>query len=144
MVHLPLSNFFVQLIWIWILNHYHILTMRLFFYFNFAANSRNKITHFFTFSVSSKVYAITQFRCHCEKVEFMLCRLLFSFSSYLAVLIYWNGQLLKSPDFFSKDFIYLFMRDTERDRDTGRGRSRLRTGSRMQDLIPGPQDHALS
>ena len=30
-----------------------------------------------------------------------------------------------------KDFIYLFMRDTERGRDTGRGRSRLHAGSLM-------------
>ena len=29
------------------------------------------------------------------------------------------------------------MRDTERGRDTGRGRSRLHTGSLMQDSIPG-------
>ena len=37
-----------------------------------------------------------------------------------------------------KDFIYLFMRDTERGRDTGRGRSRLHAGSPMRDSIPGP------
>ena len=36
------------------------------------------------------------------------------------------------------------MRDTERVRDLDRGRSRLLTGSPMWDLIPGPQDHALS
>ena len=36
------------------------------------------------------------------------------------------------------------MRDTERGRDTGRGRSRLPAGSPMQDSIPGPQDHDLS
>ena len=49
-------------------------------------------------------------------------------------------------DFFFKDFIYLFMRDTERTRDIGRGRSRLPagTGNLMQDLIPGPWDHDLS
>ena len=42
-------------------------------------------------------------------------------------------------------FIYLFMRDTERERgrDTGRGGSRLRAGSPIQDSIPGPQDQAL-
>ena len=50
---------------------------------------------------------------------------------------------------FFKDFIYLFMRDTqkererERGRDTGRGKSRLHAGSPMWDLIPGPQDQAL-
>ena len=37
-----------------------------------------------------------------------------------------------------KDFIYLFMSDTERGRDTGRGRSRLPAGSPMWDSIPGP------
>ena len=41
-----------------------------------------------------------------------------------------------------KDFIYLFMRD--RNRDTGRGRSRLPVGSPMRDSIPRPQDHNLS
>ena len=47
--------------------------------------------------------------------------------------------------FFFKDFIYLFMRDPEREgRDTGRGRSRLHAGSPMWDSIPGPQDHTLS
>ncbi|XP_048968787.1 serine/threonine-protein kinase RIO3 isoform X2 [Canis lupus baileyi] len=42
---------------------------------------------------------------------------------------------------------YLFMTDTlrerERGRDTGRGRSRLHAGSLMQDPILGLQDHAL-
>ena len=38
---------------------------------------------------------------------------------------------------------YLFMRDTERDRDTGRERSRLHAGSPTWDLIQGLQDHAL-
>ena len=36
------------------------------------------------------------------------------------------------------------MRDTERGRGLGRGRSRLPLGSLMWDLIPGPQDHNLS
>ena len=47
--------------------------------------------------------------------------------------------------FFCKDFIYLFMRDTERERgrDTGRGRNRLHAGTLMWDSIPGLQDHAL-
>ena len=45
--------------------------------------------------------------------------------------------------FLKKDFIYLFMRDTERSRDTGRGRSRLHAGSPMWDSIPGLQDHTL-
>ena len=45
---------------------------------------------------------------------------------------------------FLKDFIYLFMRDTKKGRDIGRGRHRLPAGSAMWDLIPGPQDHDLS
>ena len=45
--------------------------------------------------------------------------------------------------FFKKYFIYLFMRDTERGRDTGRGRSRLHAGSPMWDLISGLRDYAL-
>ena len=48
---------------------------------------------------------------------------------------------------FLKDFISLFMIDTERERergrDTGRGRSRLHAGSPTQDSILGLQDHAL-
>ena len=36
------------------------------------------------------------------------------------------------------------MRDTERDRDIGRGRSRLSVGILMWDSIPGPWDHDLS
>ena len=43
--------------------------------------------------------------------------------------------------FFFKDFIYLLMRDTERERergrDTGGGRSRLHAGSPTWDSIPG-------
>ena len=48
--------------------------------------------------------------------------------------------------FLKKDFIYLFMRDTEKEtgRDTGRGRSRVPAGSPMWDLILGPWDQALS
>ena len=36
------------------------------------------------------------------------------------------------------------MRQRERGRDTGRGRSRLHAGTPMWDSIPGLQDHALS
>ena len=36
------------------------------------------------------------------------------------------------------------MRDTERGRDVGRGRSRLPAGSLMWDSIPGPWDYAQS
>ena len=46
----------------------------------------------------------------------------------------------------AKDFFFLkilFMRDRERGRETGRGRSRLHAGSLMWDLIPGLQDQAM-
>ena len=36
------------------------------------------------------------------------------------------------------------MRDIEKGRVTGRGRSRLPMGSLMRDSIPGPRDHDLS
>ena len=67
------------------------------------------------------------------------------FFSSLFVAVINNGELniffsISYLLFFKKDFIYIFMRDTER----GRGRSRLPTGSLMWDLIPGPWDHALS
>ena len=55
-----------------------------------------------------------------------------------------EGILEVMKDFFFKYFIYLFMRDTERGKDTGRGRSRLLVGSPMRDSIPGLQDQALS
>ena len=48
--------------------------------------------------------------------------------------------------FFFNFFLNLFMIVMEREegRDIGRGRGRLPAGSLMQDLIPGPRDHALS
>ena len=48
--------------------------------------------------------------------------------------------------FFKKihSFIHSFIRDTERGRDTGGGRSRLHAGSPTWDSILGLQDHALS
>ena len=49
-----------------------------------------------------------------------------------------------TPFFFKKDFVYLFMRDKERGRETGRGRSRLPVGSPMRDSIPEPRDQNLS
>ena len=53
---------------------------------------------------------------------------------------------LKMLDFlcFLKEFIYLFIRDRERGRDIGRGRSRVPVGNPMKDSIPGPQDHDWS
>ena len=46
--------------------------------------------------------------------------------------------------FFLKDFIYLFVRDTNRERQRHRQRrSRLHAGSLMWNSIPGLQDHAL-
>ena len=36
------------------------------------------------------------------------------------------------------------MRDTQREADTGRGRSILPAGGPMHDSIPGPRDHNLS
>ena len=50
---------------------------------------------------------------------------------------------LCSPCFFKNIFIYLFMRDIERGRHIGRGRSRLTAGSLRWDSTPGPQDHDL-
>ena len=52
---------------------------------------------------------------------------------------------LVSKQLFLKDVVYLFMRDTERERgrDPGRGRSRLHAGSPTGDSIPGPWGHAL-
>ena len=50
--------------------------------------------------------------------------------------------LNKSVFFKKKKFIY--ERDRERGRDTGRGRSRLPVGSLMWDSILGPRGHDLS
>ena len=60
------------------------------------------------------------------------------------------GDIFKPPQLeralliYFWGFIYLFMRHTERGKDTGRGRSRLPVGSLMWDSIPGPWDHDLS
>ena len=42
---------------------------------------------------------------------------------------------------FFKDFIYLLMRETQREAETDKGRSRLLAGSLMWDSIPGPGSH---
>ena len=54
-----------------------------------------------------------------------------------------SSALTPTGFLFFKDFIYLFMKDTERGRDPGRGSSRLHAGSPMQDSISGPRGHAL-
>ena len=41
-------------------------------------------------------------------------------------------------------YLFIYSWDTERDRDTGRERSRLPAGNPVLDLIPGPRDHTLS
>ena len=54
------------------------------------------------------------------------------------------GAYFFTSFFLNKDFIYLFMRDTQIERlDTDRGRSRLHAWSLMWDLIQGLQDHSL-
>ena len=65
--------------------------------------------------------------------------------------IFISDSIIYIMDYIYFLFFYrfcLFMRDTqrhtERDRDTGKGRSRLPAGSWMRDSIPGPRDHALS
>ena len=40
--------------------------------------------------------------------------------------------------------LYLFIRDMEREAETGRVKGRLPAGSLMWDSLPGPQDHDLS
>ena len=46
--------------------------------------------------------------------------------------------------YFSRFYLFIHERRTERGRDTGRGRSRLPVGSPMRDSIPGPWGHTLS
>ena len=45
---------------------------------------------------------------------------------------------------FLKNIFYLFMRVTDREAETGRGRSRLHARSPVWDSTPGPQVHDLS
>ena len=56
-----------------------------------------------------------------------------------------DGGHSLAPFFFNFKLIYLFMRDTERERggDTGRGRSRLHAGNPTWDSIPGLQGYTL-
>ena len=55
-----------------------------------------------------------------------------------------TSRFLWTFSIFFLRFIYLFLRDTEGSRDTGRRRSRLSAGSPKQDSILGPQGHGLS
>ena len=55
----------------------------------------------------------------------------------LLVIFYFSLSL-------SLKILLIYLRDVERGRDTGRGRSRLLTGSPMWVWIPGPWDHDLS
>ena len=70
-----------------------------------------------------------------SKHTFMLMRKV-TFFSFLFFFLF------SCLSFFFKDFIYSW--DTQRGRDTSRGRSRLPVVSSTQDLNPGPRDHALS
>ena len=58
-----------------------------------------------------------------------------------------QGWLIYSPlsevFFFLRFYFYLFVRDTEREAETGRGWSRLPAESLMWDSILGLQDHTL-
>lgn len=51
-----------------------------------------------------------------------------------------SGTSRSAEDFF---FNILFIHERERERDIGRGRSRLHTGSPMWDRTQGLRDHAL-
>ena len=46
--------------------------------------------------------------------------------------------------FFLRFYVFIHERQTERGRDTGRGRSRVHAGSPMRDKIPGPWGLTLS
>ena len=52
-------------------------------------------------------------------------------------------ELIQQFGFFLIFYLFMIVTQRERVRDTGRGRSRLHTGSRTRDSIPGPQDQAL-
>ena len=82
----------------------------------------------------------TLWRVKCQVIWYIyVCLALVDMTDQLPKFLY---QFILS--LFLKDFIYLFMRDTQRKTDTGRGRSRLPVRILMRDLIPGPRDHDLS
>ena len=45
---------------------------------------------------------------------------------------------------FFLNILFIYSRDTHREEETGRGRSRLPAGRPMRNSIPGRRDHALS
>ena len=73
-----------------------------------------------------------------------LCLLSKKLVPYLSAIQIIKAQENKVPvylgrNFFKKRFYLFIHRDTERGRDTGRGRSRLHAGSLTWDSIPGVQ-----
>ena len=74
------------------------------------------------------------------RLSLLLASLRIMFSRFIYVIVYISTLFT-----FFKDFIYLFMRDTQRERQRHRQREkRVPVGSPMQDSIPGPQDHSLT
>ena len=75
-----------------------------------------------------------------------ICVPMFFFESCINIftIVEWSIYPCIYKSFFKKDFIYSFMRDTQRGRDAGRGRSKFPAGSPMRNSIPGPQGHDLS
>ena len=57
----------------------------------------------------------------------------------------YSGEVTQGSLFFFKDFIYLLMRDTERERGRDTRQRKKQTSRREPDvgLDPGLQDHAL-
>ena len=78
------------------------------------------------------------------RLIYFKCPLLYSSLSYHTLKIFCITLTIILNYLFFKDFIYLFIRDTEREAETqAGGRSRLHAGSPMWDSILGLQDHAL-
>ena len=68
----------------------------------------------------------------------------FCFRFVISFLWNWAMILDSKVFFFLRFYLFIHERHTERDRDTGRGRSWLPVGNLMWDSIQGPQDHNLS
>ena len=106
-------------------------------------------TYQYLFPLSNYIYALnhefllmlpisfntTDFRL---SLIFPTCGFFFSLES-LALITY--DMFAYLFNFFFKD---VFIHETQRGRDTGRGRSRLPARSPMWDSIPGPREHDLS